>query len=151
MPQGLADNRENALELSATDEFEIIELVARYNFAIDHRRAEEWADVFSPDGELWADGKLRASGRPALVEHIRKAERTGHKIRHWPCNPVIEGKDDSARLKMYVLAYDITNGIRPQILAEYDDELVKLDGHWKFKVRRVSACGGDWPVHVQSK
>ena len=139
------------MPLNAADKLEIMELVARYNFAIDHRRAEEWADVFTADGELWADNALRATGRAALVEHIRKAERTGQKIRHWPCNPVIEGEGNRARLRMYVLAFDIAGGIRPQIMAEYDDELAKIAGHWKFKVRRVTACAGDWPAHVAVK
>lgn len=139
------------MALSAAEELEIQELVARYNFAIDHRQAEEFADVFAPDGELWADGKLRAAGRAALVEHIRKAERTGHKIRHWPCNPVIEADGNAARLRMYVMAWDITEGMRPQILAEYDDDLVRIDGHWKFRVRRVTGVAGEFPVHVTPK
>lgn len=137
--------------LNEGDKVEIMELVARYNHAIDHRRAEEWADVFTEDGELWADGALRAGGRPALVEHIRKAERTGQQIRHWPCNPIIEGGNGSARLRMYVLAFDIVGGIRPKILAEYEDDLVQQEGRWKFKVRRVTACAGDWPSHVKAQ
>ena len=137
--------------LNESDKVEIMELVARYNHAIDHRRAEEWADVFTEDGELWADGALRAGGRPALIEHIRKAERTGQKIRHWPCNPIIEGGQGRARLRMYVLAWDIGDGIRPKILAEYEDDLVSDNGQWKFKVRRVTACAGDWPSHVKAK
>ncbi len=139
------------MPLSAADELGINELVSRYNFAIDHRRAEEWADVFTGDGELWADNQQRAAGRDALIEHIRKAERTGQKIRHWPCNAVIDGEGDRAHLRMYVLAFDISSGIRPKILAEYDDDLLKVAGQWKFKVRRVTACAGDWPAHVASK
>lgn len=138
------------MALDTADELEIMELVARYNYAIDHRRAEEWADVFTTDGELWADGERRAGGRAGLIEHIHKAARTGQKIRHWPCNPLIEGDGLTARLRMYVLAWDITEGIRPKILAEYDDDLVKTDGRWKFKVRRVSAAAGVWPQHVKA-
>ena len=137
-----------AVPLSAADEYEIIEVAARYNHAIDHRRAGEFADTFTADGELWADGQLRARGHVALAEHIRKAERTGQKIRHWPCNPVIEGEGGRARLRMYALAFDIAEGIRPKIMVEYEDELEKVDGYWKFRVRRVTACAGDWPAHV---
>jgi hypothetical protein len=139
------------MAINTDDRLNILELVARYNWAIDHREAEAFADVFTADGELWADHALRAKGRAALIEHIRKAERTGHRIRHWPCNPVLEGTGDGAKLRMYVMAFDIGAGIRPQIIAEYEDDLARNGGQWKFRVRRVTRTAGDWPVHVAQR
>lgn len=134
---------------TAADELDIMELVARYNHAIDHRRADDFAAVFAPEGELWADGALRARGTAALAEHIRKAERTGQQIRHWPCNPLVRVSGDAATLRMYVLAWDVTGGgMRAQIMAEYDDALARVDGRWKFTVRRVSGVAGNFPPHV---
>ena len=130
------------MPLTAADKLEIMELGSRYNHAIDHRRAEEWADVFTADGKFESYGELRAQGREQLVAYIDKAAAAGHKSRHWTSNAIIEGDGDTARLKLYVMAIDISEGIRPYIMGEYDDTLVKVNGLWKFKVRRVTLCAG---------
>ena len=136
------------MPLSTADELEILELAARYNHAIDHREGEAWADVFTDDGQLITDGTVRAAGREGLLGHIRRAQASGQKVRHWICNPLIDGDGDSARLRMYVLAYVFTDGnITPTIMGEYDDDLVRENGRWKFRTRRVTACGGDYPPH----
>ena len=87
--------------------------------------------------------------RERQYEHIRKAERTGQQIRHWPCNPLITVSGDAAQLRMYVLAWNVTDGgIEPLIMAEYDDALARVGGQWKFTVRRVSGVAGNFPPHV---
>ena len=136
------------MPLSAADRLEILELAARYNHAIDHRRGEEWADVFTADGQLITDGTVRAAGREGLLEHIRRAQASGQKVRHWICNAVIDGDGDLAHLMMYVLAYVFTDGnITPTIMGQYDDDLVREGGRWKFRTRRVTACAGGYPAH----
>lgn len=136
------------MPLSAADRLEILELAARYNHAIDHRRGEEWADVFTADGQLITDGTVRAAGREGLLEHIRRAQASGQKVRHWICNAVISGDGNLAHLKMYVLAYVFTDGnITPTIMGQYDDDLVREGGRWKFRTRRVTACAGGYPAH----
>jgi uncharacterized protein (TIGR02246 family) len=136
------------MPLTAADRIEILELAARYNHAIDHREGEAWANVFTDDGQLITDGTVRAAGREGLLAHIARAQASGQKVRHWICNAVVEGGGDQARLKMYVLAYVFTDGnITPTIMGEYDDDLVRQDGRWKFRTRRVTACAGGYPAH----
>ena len=132
------------MPISPADELEIMELAARYNWAIDHRQAEEWADVFTEDGRFEAYGQTRAEGRAQLVAYIRKAAAAGHKSRHWISNAIIEegNAGDTARLRLYVMALDISEGIRPYIMGDYDDALVKVNGRWKFKRRSVNLCAG---------
>ncbi len=130
------------MPLTPADRIEIMELASRYNHAIDHRRAEEWADVFTDDGKFVAYGEVRAQGREQLVAYIHKAAAAGHKSRHWTSNAVIGGDGDNAQLKLYVMAIDISEGIHPYIMGEYDDALVKVGGRWKFKVRNVTLCAG---------
>ena len=131
------------MPLTAEDKLEIMELAARYNFAIDRRLAEEWADVFTEDGELWGGGKLRAAGRAGLEEHMRTAAKTGESIRHWTSNTVIDGEGDKATLQMYVMAWNITGGgMVPYVMGDYDDTLVKVNGRWKFKRRHVTPRTG---------
>ena len=134
------------MPLTSADKLEIMELASRYNWAIDHRRAEEFADLFTDDGKFEAYGQTRAEGRAQLIAYIQKAAAAGHKSRHWICNAVIEeGKENAgntARLRLYVMAIDISEGIRPYIMGDYDDTLVKVDNKWKFKLRSVRLCAG---------
>ena len=130
------------MPLTAADRLEIMELVARYNWAIDHGNAEEWADVFTDDGKFVGYGELRAQGREALRAYIEKSKAAGHKKRHWTSGAIIEGDGNNARLQLYIMAIDISEGIRPYIMGEYDDTLVKVNGAWKFKVRNVTLCAG---------
>ena len=130
------------MPLSLEEKQAIVELTARYNFAIDHHRAEEWADTFTDNGELRVDGKSQAKDRAGLIAFVKKAEASGYKSRHWVCNTLIEGEGNNARLRMYVMAIAIINGLDPYVMGEYDDTLVKVNGQWKFETRRVSFCAG---------
>ena len=128
--------------LALADKWEIQELVAKYAYAIDHRQAQAWADLFTVDGQFISAGIKRAQGRDELIEYVERAQRTGNQIRHWTCNMLIEGDAESARLRLYVMAVDVAQTIRPYLMGEYDDQLVKVEGQWKFKVRNVEFCVG---------
>lgn len=131
------------MPLNVQEKYEILELVARYNFAIDHRRAEDWADTFTDDGVFRVAGVVRAQGREALVSLIQKRVGEGDSVRHWTSNAIIEGEGDRASLRMYLAVYNITHGLQaPFLMAEYDDQLVKVQGHWKFKLRDVTIVAG---------
>jgi uncharacterized protein (TIGR02246 family) len=135
------------MALTAADELEIMELASRYNWAIDHRNAEEWADLFTDDGKFMAYGETRAVGRAQLVAYVEKAKANGHKNRHWTANAIVEegGAPDTARLRLYIMAIDISEGIKPYIMGDYDDTVVKVGGKWKFKQRNVNlAAGKSW-------
>jgi len=131
------------MPLTTDDKLEIMELTARYNFAIDNRLAEEWADVFTDDGALWSDGNLRAAGRADLEEYMRVSARGGQQIRHFTSNTIIEGQGKNATLRMYVMTWNINGGgMVPYVMGSYDDTLVKVNGQWKFKLRRVTPHAG---------
>lgn len=130
------------MALSTQDKLEIMELAARYAFTIDRRMAEEWADCFTDDGLMISGNGNRVEGRAAFLEHMRKARESGKKVRHWGCNHIIEGDGDTARLQMYLMAVDISDGIKPYVMGEYDDTVVKVNGRWKFKVRRITFAAG---------
>ncbi|MBM3347974.1 MAG: nuclear transport factor 2 family protein [Betaproteobacteria bacterium] len=130
------------MALSAADKLEIMELVSRYNWAIDHDHAEEWVDLFTADGRFLIDGEVRGEGCDNLLAYTRKSAAAGNKKRHWTSNALIEGDGDRARLRLYIMALDISEGIRPYIMGEYDDTLARVDGRWKFRERNVTLCAG---------
>jgi hypothetical protein len=133
---------EETMPLTSDDRLEIIELAARYSHAIDHLDAEAYANVFTEDGELYAGQTLRAAGHAALKANIAKAEAAKVSRRHWNCNPIVDGDGSTARLRVYLMAVEYTKSLSPYLMGEYDDELVKLNGKWKFKRRRIMLCAG---------
>lgn len=134
------------MPLTLEDRFAIDELIARYCFAIDHGEPEAYAACFTEDGEMYADGRLRGKGRAALAANIRKANEQGLHRRHWPCNAIIEGDANTARLRLYVMTFDIDKSLTPYLIGEYDDALVKVGGQWQFQRRSVNLSAGKLAV-----
>jgi len=132
--------------LTADDKIEIAELAARYNHAVDHRDAEAWADLFTPDGRVEVNGGLLAESQEGLRAYVENARKLPAKRRHWINNVVIDPgpAPDTARLRLYVTCYDMTDGkvTAPYMLGEYDDEVVRHEGRWKFRVRRQTTVAG---------
>jgi hypothetical protein len=72
---------------------------------------------------------MRAAGEP--------------KLRHWVTNFIIEGDGNRANLRCYVMSFNITHGLQAaHVMGEYNDDLVKIDGAWKFQSRRMIAAAG---------
>ena len=71
------------MPLTAEDRMEMIELVGRYNHAIDRRDAEAWADTFTEDGRFHAPPNHDIRGREALIAlsnpSARPAASTGRR------------------------------------------------------------------------
>ena len=59
---GAAGAANAAGALSAQDNFEIQQLYARYNIAIDGGDGEAWAATFTPDGAFQSVGRPRCAG-----------------------------------------------------------------------------------------
>jgi hypothetical protein len=125
------------MPLSAEDRLEIMELTVKYNEAINHYRAEEWADLFTDDGVCVAGEFRTIVGRQQLIDYARRSEESKRQRRNFTSVPIIVGDGDRARLSMYVFAFDIANGVQVAVVGEYDDTVVKIDGKWKFKSRNI--------------
>lgn len=134
------------MTLTAEDKIAIAELAARYNHAVDHREADAWADLFTPDGRVEVNGGLLAESREGLRAYVENARKLPAKRRHWTCNIMIDEGEapDTARMRLYVTCYDMTDGTvtAPYMLGEYDDEVVRHEGRWKFRVRRQTTVAG---------
>ena len=142
--------------LSWDDKAEIKELPARYNHAVDKREALEWANLFTEDGSVEVNGRILAAGRADLIGYIERNKALPAKRLHWISNAVvdaIDGDPNAARLRLYICAYDITNGMAgaPYSLGEYDDLIVRENGRWLFKRRRLSLLVGVSGVDEQTR
>ncbi len=126
--------------LSAQDNFEIQQLYARYNNAIDSGDAEGWAATFTPDGVF-----NTFSGHDALVGFVKMwREKLGGATRkHWNNNLQISGDSKEATASVYLMLVDF--GTKPPSILTtgmYSDSLIKTKDGWRFTKRTTK---GDVP------
>jgi hypothetical protein len=119
------------------DQLEIRELVARYNYAIDEGRPEEWVSTFVADGTFESTALGAHTGPEALHAFATGyiAAVTG---RHCTSDFVIDVDGDEARSRCYLIA--INNAAAPIVstTAVYDDVLRRTPDGWRFVHRKVT-------------
>jgi uncharacterized protein (TIGR02246 family) len=119
------------------DDYEAIrQLVARYNHSFDGRDTDGWLAVWTEDGELVYPDGSSTKGHAALREMVNGPGAGSG--RHVTSDFIIEVDGDTARQKAYFNYLDRSNGHRSFTFGIYDDELVRQDGRWLFKRRRVT-------------
>ncbi|HEY2529963.1 MAG TPA: nuclear transport factor 2 family protein [Xanthobacteraceae bacterium] len=119
--------------LSAQDYFEIQQLYARYNNAIDSGDAEGWAATFTPDGVF-----NTFVGHDALINFIKmwREKLNGATRKHWNNNLQVTGNSKEASASVYLMLVDFGSK-PPSVLAtgNYTDSLVKTKDGWRFTKR----------------
>jgi len=111
------------------DHSAIRDLIADYALALDTGNADECADLFAPDGEFLVYGRCLA-GRDAVAAMFRDAPRGLHLTGVSRID--VRGDTATARTQvLFVRAGDLN--LRPAL---YDDELIRVDGRWRFRRRR---------------
>ena len=120
------------MALAAEDHLAILNLIARYNHAIDLVNPEMWADCFTEDGEFDARPVTHCHGRAELLEFCQHAQG---RVRHWTSNLLVEGEGDTATASRYLMALTPGAVAEPGVTGVYHDQLVKQDGDWKIKRR----------------
>jgi uncharacterized protein (TIGR02246 family) len=133
----------------ADDRAEIENLSARYLVAMDAGDTETYISCFTEDGVLdWVRGVEHGreairkaisgfgSARAAVPDGATSRPRTRHVV----LNHVINVKGDTASTLAYWVAF--TNNtpqkdVQVMYFGHYEDELVKQNGRWLFKKRKV--------------
>src|SRR5271165_5397875 len=123
--------------LTAQDYFEIQQLYARYNIAIDSGDAEGWAATFTPDGVF-----NTFSGHDGLVSFIKmwREKLNGATRKHWNNNLQITGNSKEASATVYLMLVDF--GTKPTSIlmtGSYTDSLVKTKDGWRFTKRTTKS------------
>lgn len=123
--------------LAAQDYFEIQQLYARYNIAIDSGDAEGWAATFTPDGVF-----NTFSGHDALVGFIKtwREKLHGATLRHWNINLQITGNSKEASATTYLMLVDFsTKPTSILMTGSYTDSLIKTKDGWRFTKRTTKS------------
>jgi SnoaL-like domain len=117
------------------DRDEILQLLYRYNHAIDSGDAEGWADTWTEDGTFETGGPPIV-GRAGLVEFASNIRG----LRHMALNPVVELTGDTARVDVYVV---VLHGNAVAVTGTARDHVVRTPAGWRL-ARRVFTA--DAPV-----
>ena len=128
-------------EQLARDKAAIAELIARYNFAIDHDDYQGWANCFAPDGIFdGMIGKFDAHRElDRFTTEVKRLSADSPNLRHYVTNILTDVDGDTARSKCFLMMTSTTKegGTKVVIAGEYEDQLVKHDGKWLFSYRKV--------------
>jgi 3-phenylpropionate/cinnamic acid dioxygenase small subunit len=141
--------------LAVLDAFDIVlihQLVGRYGQLIDHRRWDQFAELFLPDATIdyrGGTGDVERSGRDAIVAWFRDLEDT-HPPAHHVTNIVVdEAADANGRVDVdsKFLAPFTRAGHVPKRLygGEYHDVVVRTAQGWRFAHKQ---CIPTWQLAV---
>ncbi|GAB2895833.1 nuclear transport factor 2 family protein [Microbulbifer echini] len=118
------------------DRFAISDLLSRYTLTIDNCDARGWASLFTLDGHF-QHGSRVIRGREKLERYALIHNKL--RCRHITSSPLHHLSEDgqSASGKATTVEINATrSGYRIAVIAEYRDELVKVDGNWLIRCRR---------------
>ncbi len=127
---------------------QIEQLYARYAWASDDRRDEEWLECFTEDGSVESSMFGRFQGREDLRRFLAKYQNAFKtmQLRHLNSNLVIDIFGDRAEGRCYLVLYSSRRG-RADInaIGIYRDQLQQIDGRWLFATRKVAwDYSGSW-------
>lgn len=127
--------------LSTDDQLAIHQLYARYAFTVDLRDVDGWLANWTEDGALVTTSGKRIGGvdaRRALMEtYTSDPNESGY---HWVGNIVIEPATYGASGRCYLMHVFAPEGpAQLRYCYYYEDELVKREGCWLFRLRTVHA------------
>jgi hypothetical protein len=132
--------------VSAQDRADINELFARYAWAGDTGSFAEYVGLFTEDGVF--DGVSGYYDGPAELHRLAEEVKDGPRSRglqHWVGNSVFEAVDDDTVIvkSMCFAPRRIMNEHSLVFVGYYIDTCVRIDGDWKFKIRRWRTWSGD--------
>ena len=119
----------------------IRDVLAEYCFRLDDGRFAEMAALFTENG-TWDTAFGRATGRAAIADHARRLrERAGEQRPrgiHLVTNIAIALDGASARIRSnWTVVQNSPEGPKIGSGGAYLDELVKQDGQWLFRYRKI--------------
>jgi hypothetical protein len=134
-----------AAPMSAEDKLAVIDLIADYAFRVDSGDVEGYINNFAPDGVFdTSNGPLE--GRDAIrayVAHLVEIGQVGGgpgTRRHFMGIPAIHGDSERCTAKTYILwPASNADGVGAQVVrvGAYTDDIVKVNGAWKFARRHI--------------
>lgn len=132
----------------ADDRLEIIELIGRYSFGADGMVADDYAGVFTDDGEFVGrtgqPDEIHVRGREKLLKFVgnviaRRGDR-GQTRHHQSSTVFLSLTADTAVTRSYLCTSSVgPDGATPSIglTSVYEDHLVKTPEGWRIRQRKT--------------
>ena len=129
------------------DTLNIQQLYAKYSDAIMRKDAETFGSCWSDDA-YWLLLGNEYRGREAIVQTYSNSVVATDFIMHLAISPLIAIHGNRAKVRSQVQELlHFSGGGAMMILANYNDELHKIDGQWLFADRRISVrYSGPFPM-----
>lgn len=122
------------METTATER--IRDVLAQYALMLDADEIDTCLELFTEDAEFLVFGKT-LGGHEKIRRMLTKAPRG----MHLTGSQLIDVAGDTATVRTQLLFVDsATHELRPAL---YDDELVQVDGAWRFRRRRCRFLTAD--------
>lgn len=132
-------------ELTTQDRLEIIELFARYNWALETNNPDAAGALFTPDGIF--DGASGVYHGPAGVSEMGAKSRISDgpiNSQHWITNHVFSGTTHRCEVRSMAMGPGVEGDtFHMTFMGYYIDDIIKVDGQWRFKYRYFRFWGGD--------
>jgi ketosteroid isomerase-like protein len=127
--------------VSIEDRFAISDLFIRYTCALDAGEVDTLVDCFAEDGALVSPAVGSHAGHAAIrafAERFAMFRRNGSQLRHVISNLIMRVDGDHGHATCYLTVF-LTRDGTSRLLApgQYDCELRKVDGNWRFQNRIV--------------
>ena len=123
--------------LTALDKLEIMELAARFETSLDAENEKDFLATFTEDGELIVFGaasKGRKGQRDIFYQMLNTFARGK---RHCSMNQIIEGNNQEAVMKSYLVVFN-RDDLERGGSAAIKDTAVKVGGKWLLKSREIN-------------
>jgi hypothetical protein len=128
--------------LSTDDRLAISEVLSSYCHGVDRRQWGLFRSLFTSDIRLDLSQALGIfEGSDGIERFIATIDALPITMRHLVTNIVIEGDGERARVQSYVVALTGEPGKMQRGTGFYDDELVKTEGRWRLRHRRLLLDG----------
>jgi uncharacterized protein (TIGR02246 family) len=121
------------------DKNAIREVLAKYCFHLDDGQFEAMAALFTGDG-TWDTAFGKGTGRAGIVAQARSISTGSSRPRraHLTTNIVIELNGDTATVQSnWAVVTNSETGPKIGSAGAYADQMVKQDGRWYFRYRKI--------------
>ena len=133
---------------------EIVDLVHRYSYGVDHRLYDEVAELFTEDCVVDYGPEYRTVRSKADLRRMFGNPEGGFATTsHHNANVLVTFEDpDRASVRSSVYAWhQRTDGVTPRLWGYYHDSVVRLPDGWRIAERRLRTLGTEnWNVVMHS-
>jgi ketosteroid isomerase-like protein len=126
------------------DAQEIRRVIYDYAYHLDMNHPDELADLFVADCEVIYGPSFGAEGIEAYKKTLEGIGEFFQATSHHVSNIVVDfTAEDTATVRSVLYAWHRYTRDRPDghVWGQYHDELVRVDGQWRFKRRELRAAG----------